>query len=87
MALSLEVTQGSKIKIGQHMLEVGEITKGTHITATYKGQTHLITTEERTELEDGVFVSCGSKPQKHHEKRTRLAFEAPRNVKINRQPV
>jgi hypothetical protein len=84
MALSLGVSIGSKVQIGDKLLVITDILNGNHISLTYGGKTFLITESERTEIDPTVFVSCGSRDSNRHEKYTRLAFEAPREIQITR---
>jgi hypothetical protein len=83
MALSIGVHEGSKVMVGGSILSVLDIASSTHVSVEFKGKTFLITDAARTKVADDVFISCGSKQQKH-ERYSRLAFEAPRDIPISR---
>jgi phage gp45-like len=85
MALSIGVTEGSRITVGKSMLTVLGITNGTHVSINYAGKQHLITIDERTEVEPNVFISCGGRDTKYAHY-SRLAFEADRAIPIKRVP-
>lgn len=85
MALSLGVTDGSKIRVGTEILEVVTIVGTAHIQVRVAGKNFLITDCERTEVLPGVFVSCGRNDDKQFAASfSRLAFEAPRSIEIKR---
>jgi hypothetical protein len=84
MALSLEVLAGSEIKIGKSVLRVLEVIHGTVVNVMVGDRKFVITEEERTEVLPEVFVSCGVKPGWNKDERSRLAFEAPIDIRINR---
>ncbi|QIN95300.1 hypothetical protein DLP3_137 [Stenotrophomonas phage vB_SmaS_DLP_3] len=54
------------------------------IVVEYNGNTLNLTDKERIKLEEGVFVSCGLSNGKGLDFYGRLAFEAPRSVRIER---
>lgn len=85
MALSIGVREGSKIQVGKNLLSVKQIDDSRRIHILYGKQEHLITDEERTEVEPDVFISCGIKSDRPTNYNfSRLAFEAPRSVEIHR---
>ena len=85
MALSLGVTDGSKIRVGTEILEVVSIVGTAHIQVRVADKNHLITDCERTEVLPGVFVSCGRNDDRQFAASfSRLAFEAPRSIEIKR---
>lgn len=85
MALSIGVSKGSKIQVGANLLRVLEVQDSRHVSIQYGEQRHLITDAERTEVEPGVFLSCGIRQDKETTSNSsRIAFEAPRSVIINR---
>ena len=85
MALSIGISENSRIRVGSKVLRVAQIQDNRHIHIIYDGQRHLITDEERTEVEKGVFISCGIKSDRATSNNfSRLAFEAPREVLIQR---
>lgn len=86
MALSLGVTDGSKIRVGSDIVEVVSVVGTAHIQVRVGGQNHLITDCERTEILPGVFVSCGRNDDRQFggASFSRLAFEAPRSIEIKR---
>lgn len=84
VALSIGVGKGSRIKVGDSMLRVVEIVPGVAISVQLDGnKTFMITDSERTEIMPGVFVQIGLNP-KNVDSGSRLAFEAPRSITINR---
>lgn len=94
MPLSLGVKKGSKIKVDQSMVEVVDVVSLSEIRINVSNgmlrqiKQHTITNEERTEILPEVFVSAGRDDGADHSTKgyTRLAFEAPRRIKINRVP-
>jgi hypothetical protein len=85
MALSIGVSKGSKIQVGKNLMRVLEVQDSRHVSIMYGNTRHLITDTERTEVEPGVFLSCGIKQDKETMMNSsRIAFEAPRSVIINR---
>lgn len=84
MALSIGISNGSKIMVGPTLLVVDDILMGRHIAITFGEEKFLITDEQRTKVAEDVFISCGNKDHKRHERYTRLAFEAPRRIEITR---
>lgn len=71
---------------GGEVLEVLSIESKDLIHVRYKGVEYAVTDKERTRLEDNVFVSCGLSNGKGPDDYSRLAFEAPRSVRIERLP-
>lgn len=85
MALSIGVKAGRKICIGgTHMLCVREILAPNQVRITFDDKEMLVTDLERTELMAEVFVSCGLSDSQPGSQYTRLAFEAPRVIRIER---
>lgn len=91
MALSIGVRRGSKILIGAapdgtggELLRVIEVPKFNEVRLKFQGTTHTITDKERVLIAPNVYVSCGAQQQQDYEEYSRLAFEAPRSIKINR---
>lgn len=85
MALSLGVAVGNKISVGQSLIRVDQIDEGTkvHITVDDKSS-FIIDDSERQEILPNVFVSCGLSSASRGGNFSRLAFEAPFHIKINR---
>jgi hypothetical protein len=84
MALSLGVKAGSKIRIGDHMLEVVQVDREDCIDITLDGKLFVITDLQRTQIAPEVYVSCGSQNGKGLPEHGRLAIEAPRSIPIIR---
>lgn len=85
MALSIGVSENSKIRVGNQLLRVSQIQDSRHIAINYGGKRYLITDAERTEVEKDVYISCGLPPSRlAGPSMSRLAFEAPRSIKISR---
>jgi hypothetical protein len=85
MALSLGVAVGSSIYIGNPMkkLLVTGVEPGIHIDVQYEGREYRVTDQERTKIDDEVFISYGKSPRPGAGS-VRLAFEAPKNIPIVR---
>jgi len=82
MALAIGVTKGTKIRIGNMMLKVIDIVAGKCVrVAVDNGAPILVTDSERTPLAPNVFVSMGKSSSTSG---SRLAFEAPRAIPIER---
>lgn len=84
MALSIGISQGTKIVVDKDILTVEDIPKATHVVVNYKGRQYVVTDEERIEIHPNVFVSCGLSDERKHDHNSRLAFEAPRAIFIER---
>ena len=84
MALSLGITKGSKIQVGGSIIEVVDVSNGTHVQVVIGQQKFLITDCERTEVLPNVFLSCGVSEEKSFGSFSRIAIEAPKEVKIRR---
>lgn len=85
MALSLGIQSGSQIQIGDSIMRVIEVARDgklVHIEVT--GKRFSVSDEERTEILDDVFVQVGIPTNWNTPLRSRLAFEAPRCITINR---
>ena len=89
MALSLGVKKGSKIDIGGVMLTVEEVLRPDLIRISIGGNTFAIDDlESQTILPDvKVFAGLGNHPNKGSSNYARLAFDAPRSIRIERVPV
>lgn len=87
MPLSLGVKKGSKVTVGDAMVEVREIVSLSEIhVSVNNGPAVVITNAERTEILPGVFLQAGRDEGAGHSTKsyTRLAFDAPRSIPINR---
>lgn len=86
MALSLGVSIGSEITLGpDNVLKVLDIVGGTQVKVQINGgKVFDIDDSERQEVLPDVFVSCGLSTTSRGAKTSRLAFEAPLSVKIDR---
>lgn len=88
MALSIGVKAGSRIKFGQRVLEVLHVEDGRRIQVKVTGEDenrqYLITEEQRTLIGPETYVFCGVGKDWHDPAFSRIAFEAPRAIKINR---
>lgn len=84
MALSLGVKAGSRIKIGEHVLQVLKVEDEVRITIQMNDRQYVITDVERQLIAPEVYVSCGSQKGKGLPDYGRLAIEAPRRIPINR---
>jgi len=85
MTLSIGVSPGSRIQIGASVLSVVDTRHGTITARVGKGPEFLLTDLERTEVLPSVFVFVGGHNGQSHGMH-RLAFEAPREISINRIP-
>lgn len=85
MALSLGVSVGAWIYIGQPQkkLVVTSVEPGVSIGVQYQGRDYTITDQERTKIDEQVFLSYGKSPRPGAGS-VRLAFEAPKNIPIVR---
>jgi hypothetical protein len=87
LALSLGVQAGSQIKIGLHILRVIEVLDDGKLVKIEVGdRRYMISDEERTEIATNVFVFCGISEGMGWDVplKSKLAFEAPREIKIDR---
>lgn len=88
MALSLGVTKGSKVEITLadrvEVIQVKSIDSATQLMLVVEGKAVAINDKERVEILPQVFVSCGLSRPARGNRSTRLAFEAPLEIKINR---
>lgn len=88
MALSLGVSGGSKIDISLAdqvvTIKVDRIHSASHLTLIVKGRKVEIDDKERVEILPEVFVSCGLSQPTRGNRSTRIAFEAPIEIGINR---
>jgi hypothetical protein len=82
LALTLGVRVGHKIQVGEHMVEVKKVHSTTLMTLTIDGESDVqVSDQSRKEIVPSVHVFTGSK---EGETGYRLAFEAPKSVKISR---
>ena len=86
MALSLGVRKNQRIKIGESVLTVLEIVSSAIVRISFGGKEYLVSDLERVKLGDEIYVQVGLSPT-GATRYTRLAFEAPRRIKINRLDV
>jgi hypothetical protein len=85
LALSIGVTRGSRIRVGQSMVKVEEIVQDVAVTLSVDGgKKFMITDSERTQIIPEVFVQLGLNHRSSGTNSSRLAFEAPFSIKINR---
>jgi hypothetical protein len=84
MALSIGVKKGSRVMINHlHEVEVTEILPSNRMRLTYREKTYEVSDVERTQIDTEVFVSSGRGHTPSNSYR-RLAFEAPRSIRIER---
>jgi len=82
LALSIGISSGSKIKVGDHMVEVKTVAKPNLIVLSVDGgPDQVISDQSRTEILPEVFVFSGVGSQGSG---NRLAFEAARSIPIHR---
>lgn len=86
MALSLGVKRGKRILVGGRELVVRSVLAANSVLVSFEGREILVTDMQREELMPGVFVSCGLSLKAADNQYSRLAFEAPRSVRIERVP-
>jgi hypothetical protein len=85
MALSIGIKKNSRVLVGgSHLLVVKEIIAPTQVRVEFDERSILVTDLERAKLMDDVFVSCGLLPPNSTNHYSRLAFEAPREIRIER---
>jgi hypothetical protein len=85
MALSLGVKAGSQVRVGTSMLRVLKILAGgKSISIEVDDRYYLIGNQEKTEILPLVFVFCGIVGDWNSPLKSRLAFDAPRAVEIER---
>jgi hypothetical protein len=83
--LSLGVQKDSRISIGPYVMRVIEVLgDGRLVSIEVADQRFMISEEERTEVLPEVFVFCGVPNTWNSSFRSRLAFEAPIAIRINR---
>lgn len=83
MALSLGVRKGSTIKVGGDVVTVTDVVKADEVHVRVRETNFTVTDKERTQILPDVFVFCGSKDA-FQKGNSRLAFEAPRRIRIER---
>jgi len=82
VALSIGVSVGSRIHVDGHLLQVNKLDQHKRIWVTVDGENDVvISDEDRQEIVPGVWVRVGIGQTG---KRNRLAFEAPRAIRISR---
>lgn len=86
MALSIGVRGGKRVRIGKHILTILEVIAPDKVRVAFNGREFLVTDLERVKLMEDVYVSCGKADNVVYEAYTRLAFEAPREIRIERIP-
>jgi hypothetical protein len=85
MALSLGVKNGSQIKVGTTTLRVRKVSNnGKSILIQVVNRRFLVNDQDRTEILPDIFVFCGVTGDRAGERRSRIAFEAPRSIRIDR---
>lgn len=84
MALSLGVGIGSKIDIGGVIAEVKDIVPQEYVELIIFGRPYIITSYERVEVIPDVFISLGNVTKYNTSKFSRIAIEAPKDIKIVR---
>lgn len=85
MALCLGVEVGDRISIAASELSVDALLSDGTIFVTVEGEQFQLTDKRREEILPSVFVSCGVSASSRRDKFSKLAFEAPRHIKIMRQ--
>lgn len=83
MAKSIGVTRGSRIRVGSQVVKVISCTPRMVTLCVDHGKPLIITEEERVEIIPKVFVFVGV-PDHLNISGSRLAFEAPRDILIDR---
>lgn len=84
MALSIGVMVGDRVQIGDRSVEVVQIEHSRMATLkTDEHQLVLVSDQYTIEVVPKVRVSCSQ----WQGKRTKLVFEAPRDIRIERRPV
>lgn len=84
MGLSLGVKKGLRIKVGSAMVAIQKVENHNLITVDVDGKEYVITDQERVEVLPSVFLSCGQKDLRGTATYSRLLFEAPRTIRIER---
>jgi hypothetical protein len=94
MALSIGVHRGMRIKVGAEMLRVTDVQQeGREVRLEIGDRQYTISDKQRTEIAPSVFVFCGvydgiitnwTTDEGDKVLHSRLAFEAPRAIRINR---
>lgn len=83
MALSIGVSNGSLIRVGEHRVLVKAVVNSTLLVVTVDGgQDITVSDKERVEILPQVFVFAGVG---NGGVGNRLAFEAPRSIPIHRK--
>lgn len=91
MALSIGVKRGSQIRVfteaWESLVKVKAVEALDSIVVDVDGRTYTITDLERQEVLPQVLLSCGRSGQSGSQGGySRLAFEAPRSIRIERIP-
>ena len=83
MPLSLALKEGDAFTVGPHKFKVAKILSETHVRLKVEGgQVVDIDDQHAKELAPKVFVMSGTRGQRGM---TRIAVEAPREMKISRE--
>ena len=83
MALSIGVQVSDQIDIDDKTLIIKGISHKSAVVCFNGGKHQVISEEERTLIAPEVYVSLGA-AKKHSTQRCRLAFEAPRSIRIEK---
>lgn len=85
MALSIGIVPGSKIKVGNSVIRVDSVMNSNLVGLSLDGgPVFMVSDNEKTEVMPQVMVSCGVKAAREASHMSRLAFDAPRSISINR---
>lgn len=88
MALSLGVSRGDKLDIGDHMVTILEIPHTQRLHLSCGDRTYEITDCERVQVLPQVYISIGKAARvvpQANPREARLAIEAPREIAITRR--
>jgi hypothetical protein len=88
MALSIGVSVGSKVDVGGHVVQVKTLVRPNKIVVTVDNGAEIVINESRTQILPTVFVFVGIGQVQQQKKQggNRLAFEAPKSIRISRIP-
>lgn len=85
MALSIGVSTGSRISLGNHVLKVEDVVNPTTIVVSVDGGKEVtVTDQQQTEVAPNVHVFAGVGGRDKGGSGTRLAFNAPKEIEIRR---
>ena len=86
MALSLGISVGESLTIGESNLKVINIVKGYIFTMDVDGREYTVADQEKVEILPQVYVRSGLDRDKAFAQRSgRLAIDAPRSIAIRRK--